>query len=159
MQFFILLLGVMVFVFYQFEQPPVFFNHAAWQQAVQHDRRRKTSGASNRNSTRLTRRRNNSIRQWLDAKHAGDRDSRGRRADAGVGGAGACRRRARRGQDASCKQNDPGAKSNDADYVFITFILDHLPHGVDRAADCGVLCRRASIEGRRTERARLDHHD
>ena len=29
----------------------------------------------------------------------------------------------------------------------------------DRPADRGVLCRRASIEGRRTERARLDHHD
>ena len=26
--------------------------------------------------------------------------------------------------------NDPGVKSNDADYVFVTFILDHLPHGL-----------------------------
>ena len=26
--------------------------------------------------------------------------------------------------------DDPGVKSNDADYVFITFILDHLPHGL-----------------------------
>jgi Na+/proline symporter len=25
---------------------------------------------------------------------------------------------------------DPGVKSNDADYVFVTFILDHLPHGL-----------------------------
>ena len=31
MQFFILLLGTMVFVFYQFEPPPVFFNQAAWE--------------------------------------------------------------------------------------------------------------------------------
>ena len=30
MQFLILLLGVLVFVFYQFERPPVFFNKAAW---------------------------------------------------------------------------------------------------------------------------------
>ena len=30
MQFFILLLGVLLFVFYQFEQPPVFFNQVAW---------------------------------------------------------------------------------------------------------------------------------
>ena len=37
MQFFILLLGVMVFVFYQFEQPPVFFNQAAWKYAVKQD--------------------------------------------------------------------------------------------------------------------------
>src|SRR5205823_9446713 len=31
MQFFILLLGVLVFVFYQFEPPPVHFNDAAWE--------------------------------------------------------------------------------------------------------------------------------
>jgi len=31
MQFFILLLGVLIFVFYQFERPPVFFNQIAWQ--------------------------------------------------------------------------------------------------------------------------------
>ena len=28
------------------------------------------------------------------------------------------------------EQDDPGVKSNDADYVFVTFILDHLPHGL-----------------------------
>jgi SSS family transporter len=37
MQFFILLLGVFVFVFYQFERPPVFFNQAAWASAARHD--------------------------------------------------------------------------------------------------------------------------
>ncbi|MFZ1056806.1 MAG: sodium:solute symporter, partial [Opitutaceae bacterium] len=30
MQFFILLLGVLIFVFYQFERPPVYFNKSAW---------------------------------------------------------------------------------------------------------------------------------
>ncbi|MGC4081635.1 MAG: hypothetical protein QM736_05855 [Vicinamibacterales bacterium] len=34
MQFFILLLGALVFVFYQFERPPVFFNQTAWHQQV-----------------------------------------------------------------------------------------------------------------------------
>ncbi len=31
MQFFILLLGVLIFVFYQFERPPVYFNRTAWE--------------------------------------------------------------------------------------------------------------------------------
>ena len=31
---FILLLGVMIFVFYQFERPPVFFNQVAWEREV-----------------------------------------------------------------------------------------------------------------------------
>ena len=34
MQFFILLLGVMLFVFYQFEPPPIFFNQTAWHNAM-----------------------------------------------------------------------------------------------------------------------------
>jgi len=37
MQFAILLLGALLFVFYQFEPPPVFFNEAAWKVAVNHD--------------------------------------------------------------------------------------------------------------------------
>src|SRR5947208_15339958 len=35
MQFFILLLGAMVFMFYQFEQPPVSFNQPAYQRAME----------------------------------------------------------------------------------------------------------------------------
>src|SRR5260370_13821351 len=34
MQFFILLLGAIVFMFYQFEKPPLYFNQAAYQRAV-----------------------------------------------------------------------------------------------------------------------------
>ena len=36
MQLFILLLGALVFVFYQFERPPVFFNQSAWHYAAAH---------------------------------------------------------------------------------------------------------------------------
>src|SRR4029077_94297 len=36
MQFFILLLGVLIFVFYQFEQPPLFFNADFSHYAVEH---------------------------------------------------------------------------------------------------------------------------
>jgi len=28
------------------------------------------------------------------------------------------------------ESDDPGVKSNDADYVFVTFVLHHLPHGL-----------------------------
>ena len=48
MQFFILLLGSLVFVFYQFEPPPVFFNEAAWQAALQRDSRRPTAALEQR---------------------------------------------------------------------------------------------------------------
>src|SRR5262249_37225868 len=35
MQFFILLLGAIVFMFYQFEQPPIYFNQPAYQRALE----------------------------------------------------------------------------------------------------------------------------
>ncbi len=35
MQFFILLTGVMVFVFFQFEKPPLYFNQPAYERATQ----------------------------------------------------------------------------------------------------------------------------
>src|SRR6185295_5249397 len=34
MQFLILLLGAMIFLFYQFEKPPIYFNQPAYQRAV-----------------------------------------------------------------------------------------------------------------------------
>src|SRR5206468_9394517 len=36
MQFFILLLGAMVFLFYKFEKPPLFFNRPAYERAIEH---------------------------------------------------------------------------------------------------------------------------
>jgi solute:Na+ symporter, SSS family len=139
MQFFILLLGVMVFVFYQFEQPPVFFNHAAWQRAVQHDPDGKLEALQQEFNT-VSSQKEGMIRQWLEAKHArlrsearagqaGNRDAEvaaQAEALAALGQVNAVRAEAK----AVMEKADPGVKSNDADYVFVTFILDHLPHGL-----------------------------
>ena len=51
----------------------------------------------------------------------------------------------------------PRAPANDADYVFITFMLDHLPHGLIGLLVAVVLRRRHVVEGGRAQRARLDH--
>ena len=128
MQFFILLLGVMVFVFYQFEQPPVFFNQAAWQQAVQHDPGGKLQALQQEFNTAYAQK-EQLIHQWLDAKHAGNREAEAAaraQALAALEHVNAVRAEAK----AVMQKDDPGVKSNDADYVFVTFILDHLPHGV-----------------------------
>ena len=69
------------------------------------------------------------IRQWLDAKHAGDRTAE---VEARTQALVALNRvNTVRAEAAEVMQKDnPGVKSNDADYVFVTFILDHLPHGL-----------------------------
>jgi Na+/proline symporter len=128
MQFFILLLGVMVFVFYQFEQPPVFFNHAAWQEAVRHDPGAKLQ-ALQQQFTAAYAQKEQLIQQWLAAKHTGDARTEAAvraQAVAALDHVNAVRAEAKNVMEA----DDPGVKSNDADYVFVTFILDHLPHGL-----------------------------
>ena len=128
MQFFILLLGAMMFVFYQFEPPPVFFNQAAWNYAVKHD-----SGAQlhslEQKFAAIHVEKKQWIHAWLDAKHAGNQEAEAQartQALAADGRSEAVRAEARTAMLAA----QPGTKSNDSDYVFITFILNYLPHGV-----------------------------
>jgi len=128
MQFFILLLGVMVFVFYQFEQPPVYFNQTAWHEAVRHDPGGKLRAVQQEFAAAYAQK-EQLIHQWLDAKHAGNTEAEAAaraQALAALDRSNALRDEAKSVMEA----DDPGVKSNDADYVFVTFVLDHLPHGL-----------------------------
>jgi len=124
MQFLILLLGALIFVFFQFEAPPVFFNQAAWKhQAEQKD------GASLRGieadfAAAFAEKRQR-IQAWIDARHAGDRG-----AEAAARAAALAAHDRSEAVRAAAKKAMAGAKASDADYVFITFILRYLPHGV-----------------------------
>lgn len=128
MQFFILLLGVLIFVFYQFERPPVFFNRAAWEHAAEHGSGVRLR-ALDADFARAHSDERAQIQAWLAARHAGDRqaEASARAAVDEAHGRGAAARD-------KTKEQLGGAGSrptaNDADYVFITFILDHLPHGL-----------------------------
>ncbi len=128
MQFFILLLGALVFVFYQFEQPPLFFNQTVWQA---HD-----DGATGQELKSLQNQfvqvhaeKAASIRSWLNAEHAGN-----------TAAATTARKQMLADQQDSNKLiaktketlhvADPKSNTTDADYVFITFVLHYLPHGI-----------------------------
>jgi Na+/proline symporter len=128
MQFLILLLGVLVFVFYQFEPQPVFFNQAAWSQRVAADPGGPWKGFE-RDFAAARSDEQRDLRRWLDARRAGDpaAASAARIAADGDHERGESVRAAAK---AALRAADPGTTANDADYVFITFILDHLPHGL-----------------------------
>ena len=73
MQFCILLLGVLLFVFYQFEQPPLFFNQSSAHYMAQHDH-----GQINALETGFTAAHDDKQRQleaWLNARHTGDKQA------------------------------------------------------------------------------------
>jgi Na+/proline symporter len=65
MQFFILLLGVMLFVFYQFETPPMFFDNVAWKSPTQQVEAQQTFD-------RLSDAKEQAMRQWVEARHSGN---------------------------------------------------------------------------------------
>src|SRR4029077_15573956 len=74
MQFCILLLGVLIFVFYQFEQPPLFFNATLRQYLAEHgsDQRLRAYEMDFNSVHTHT---NRQLEDWLKARHGGDRSA------------------------------------------------------------------------------------
>ena len=128
MQFFILLLGVLIFVFYRFERPPVYFNKAAWSLQADRDKGGKLRSLDSAFTLAHAEERRQ-IEDWIGARHAGNAQAEAAARQAALRAqerVEAVRAETRAALDAA----SPGAKANDSDYVFITFILDHLPHGL-----------------------------
>ncbi len=121
MQFFILLLGVLLFVFYQFAQPPLLFGPAS------HYGGDAIAAAQARFSSAHDEARRD-LETWLTARRAHDASA----ASAAFQSALAAHARGEAAQDEALKQAraHSSTTANVADYVFITFILDQLPHGV-----------------------------
>jgi solute:Na+ symporter, SSS family len=127
MQFFILLLGVLIFVFYQFERPPVVFNRTAWDYQAAHGAGPRLHAleadfASAHDEER------HELDAWINARHSGDKAAEARAQAAASAAQG--RVEAVRAQAGKALREVNPKTANDADYVFITFILDHLPHGL-----------------------------
>jgi SSS family solute:Na+ symporter len=124
MQFVILMIGALLFVFYQFAPHPVFFNRTEW---LRHagDGRFRAIEAEHAEALANTR---SAIRAWT---HARASDEPGREASARAAMVAASdRAQAIRGEArAALLAVDPRAKTKDSDYVFITFIVTQLPHG------------------------------
>lgn len=121
MQYFILLTGVMVFVFYQFHQSPLFFNplgeemvqsseYAADYEAIQEEYNLLVEQKS---ALSLDFLQNNDATVGQEILDLNIRE-RALREEAKV----------------VISQADPIIETNDKDYVFITFIIHHLPKGV-----------------------------
>ena len=147
MQFFILLLGVLIFVFYQFEQPPLFFNAALNQYLAEH-RFDERLHAYETDYQSLHDQTNRQLKDWLKARHAGDRDA----AVTAFAGALTAHQQGEKVREEAAKslsQISARTTATDADYVFITFILHQLPHGVIGLL-VAAFCRCLVVQGCRT---------
>jgi len=128
MQFCILLIGVLIFAFYQFNRPPMFFNRYEVEQ-IKHSSYAAayTSLESNYNTAvdeRKTKaddliraidsKDENNITQAQDALKIADKQANTIRQD-GI---------------ALMKKNDDKADTNDTNYVFLNFVTHYLPKGL-----------------------------
>lgn len=128
MQFFILLTGILVFLFYQFNQPPVFFNEAARKKVVASDRAGELTRlegnyaelfAENKAQMELML---GNIEQGNEA--AVDESKTIILANQQV------QKEIREQVKTLVEQVDPNAETRDTDYVFITFVMNYLPVGL-----------------------------
>jgi len=131
MQFCILMLGVMIFVFYQFNQPPLFFDAASnqylesrkgdpthAQNLLKYETQFKETHAQGKQH----------LENWLKAR----REKNEQAATAEFVGAAMAQQEGEKIRKAAAQElstQNTEIKANSADYVFITFILRELPHG------------------------------
>jgi Na+/proline symporter len=126
MQFSILLLGALLFVFYQFQPAPVFYNRVEWQHYASGPNGATFRALAEKHAA-LHAVNQEKIRAWLDARNNPTAEPTAR---AAMLDAQAATESVRNEAKAALTTADPLAKTKDSDYVFIGFILDQLPHGL-----------------------------
>src|SRR5574338_883624 len=128
MQFFILFVGAMIFVFYQFNAPPLFFNPVAVNTVKQSTYLNQYNNLENRFES-VHKQKEKKLREMLVSIHSGDSKS----------GDDLLKQVQDKQKEANSirnqaidliKQSDPGAESNDTNYIFINYIVKFLPAGI-----------------------------
>ena len=131
MQFFILLLGAMIFIFYQFEKPPVFFNRPAYERAIEHG-----AGPQLKDLETKTEQVFEQKREALRAYSAVPSPERMESIKVLEDQTQALRAQTKQ----VLNENGADPRSKESDYVFITFILQELPRGVIGLLVAVILC-------------------
>ena len=129
MQFFIVILGALLFVFYQFQpDTPVIFNRTQWERQVQGPDGAKFRELEAQHAAAHADKQAK-ILAWADAHERGDAAAE-EVARTELAAAQKVSETVRNEARAALQAADPSAKkTKDSDYVFITFILTQLPHG------------------------------
>jgi len=128
MQFIILFIGVLVFVFYQFNAAPAFHNQVLMERALKTEQGRDIKKIESTYRENFYQKRH-AIDRLVNAIHAHDAIT--------IKTTGDDIKQLQQKENAlrdSVKMKIakaiPGAKTQDRDYIFLNFVLHHLPHGV-----------------------------
>src|SRR5690606_18832549 len=128
MQFSILLIGILVFAFYQFHQPPIFFNKYEYQRLASSSYAEDLQQLEAKHTQLF-----NQKQIHVEALNQALKKGREEEID-GI-------RTALRGAEREAKEIrtefvqllqrfDPGAETNDNNYIFLTFVTEYFPKGM-----------------------------
>ncbi len=126
MQFIILFIGVMVFVFFQFERPPIFFNPTGLEQIRQSQYGDRFAEVE-RDYEIALREQGEWLQEYLSARESGDTE-RVKEALRDLQESKQYAESFRAEALGLIKQN--GQDSNDTNYIFLSFVIGYLPLGL-----------------------------
>ncbi|HVF50691.1 MAG TPA: hypothetical protein VNA19_11425 [Pyrinomonadaceae bacterium] len=138
MQFFILFLGAMVFVFYQFVPSPVFFNPSETEK-LQTGQYAAEFRALETQHSEAEAARQQEVRRVIEAMRAGDSRAEAE-ADESLQAAQQRVGKVRADAVALMQRNDKTANTNDTNYVFLNFVIHYLPAGVVGLVIAAIFC-------------------
>ncbi|HVZ55528.1 MAG TPA: sodium:solute symporter [Chitinophagaceae bacterium] len=128
MQFLILLIGTLVFSFYQFNQAPVFFNQTQVEK-IERSPLADSFRMASQNYARIGTQKRQVVQSFARALHQGDEQRLAATTDTLrqlQQGADSLRARVR----AWINSPQVGGDGNDTNYIFLRFVLDYLPSGL-----------------------------
>jgi len=128
MQFLILLIGVLVFTFYQYHQPPIFFNSYELGKLEQSPYNKELEQIKLDYSNAFTEKQAeiNRLEQAMDAEDESAINTQRTILENADQKTKAIRQQA----VDLMKKNDPDAETNDNNYVFLSFVTKYLPQGL-----------------------------
>ncbi len=138
MQCFILFIGAMVFIFYQFEKPPILFNRPAYELGLAGPAHDELVRLEKVHETTFTQKQA-ALRGLLCAMSGTNSDAV-RSAQADVNRFDAEMRNTRDLVKKQLIRTNAKAETKDSDFVFITFVLDHLPRGLVGLLFAVIIC-------------------
>jgi Na+/proline symporter len=137
MQFFILMIGVLVFVLYLFVQPPIFFNTPTLERLAATPHAAELAQLQSRYDTAFAAQRR-AADAYVAVLDDGDDVREPARTDLRNAAAAVAGIRAETKQLVQTAL--PGAETRDADYVFLGFVLDFVPPGLVGLLIAVILC-------------------
>lgn len=119
MQFLILLIGAMVFAFYQYNQAPLFFNQSQVEKLKRTEYAAQVNQIQQEYDSVNTLKRTYLIASGNSLKHTNELDLLQKRSDS-----------LRASFISILKKPDVKGESNDTNYIFLRFVVDYLPKGL-----------------------------